>query len=121
MDKQVVYALAAGIVMYFIIIYLAYVQKDLTIHQLILIFVTPFVIGVLSGGIKKGLILSVVVSFVMLMIELIVIIPSAFTDINVVLALMAMILPYVGISAGMGAVGGLLGRRVFKNKQVALI
>jgi hypothetical protein len=117
MDKKIVYALVAGIVVYLLIICLAYVQRDLTIHQLILLLAAPFVMGLLCGGIKNGVILSVVVSFVMLMVELIVISPGAFTNINVVLAFIVMTLPFVGISAGLGAVGGLVGRRIFKNKE----
>jgi len=116
MNKMVIYALVVGIVMYVLVIYLAFIQKDLTIHQLILMLAAPFVSGFLSGGIKKGLILGFIIPLVMLMVEAIVIQPGAFTDANVVMAIiLMMVLPFAGISAALGVAGGFLGKRIFKK------
>jgi len=71
--NRTIYALIVGIVMYVLVIYLAYIQRDLTGSQLILMLAAPFVMGVLSGGIEKGLINGFLLSFVMLMLEAIII------------------------------------------------
>ena len=116
MDKKIIYALIVGIVMYLLLIYLAYVQRDLTGSQLVLMLATPFVVGFLSGGVKKGLVIGFGVSFVMLLLEVMVIQWGAFTDPNVVMAIIVMmVLPFALISAGLGTAGGLLGRRIFKK------
>ena len=116
MDKKIIYALIVGIVMYLLLIYLAYVQRDLTGSQLVLMLATPFVVGFLSGGVKKGLVIGFGVSFVMLLLEVMVIQWGAFTDPNVVMAIIVMmVLPFALISAGGGAAGGCLCRRIFKK------
>jgi len=113
---MVILALVAGIAIYVLVIILAYIQRDLTGSQLILMLVAPFVTGFLSGGIKKGLTLGFLVSFVMLVVEAIIIMPGAFTDPNVVMAvLLMMALPWAGISVALGAAGGFLGKRIFKK------
>jgi len=79
---------------------------------------TPVVIGVISGGVKKGLILGFLIPLAMMIIEAIVLQPGAFSDINVVLAIFVMMaLPIAGLSLGLGALGGFIGRRVFKEKK----
>ncbi len=116
MDKKIGYALVVGIVMYALLIYLAYIQRDLTGPQLVLMLATPFVMGVLSGGVKKGLIIGFIVSFVVVLFEVIMLQWNALADYNVVMAIvLMMVLPFALISAGLGAVGGLLGRRIFKK------
>jgi hypothetical protein len=115
-DKKIIYALVVGTVLYALLIYLAYVQRDLTGSQLVLMLAAPVVMGALSGGVKKGVIVGFVVSFIMLLVEVIVLQSGAFTDVNVVAAVIIMMaLPWALISAGLGAVGGLVGRRIFKK------
>jgi hypothetical protein len=117
MDKNVIYSLVAGLIIYFVVIYLAYIQRDLTGQQLVLMIVAPIVIGILSGGIKKGIIIAAVVSLVMMTLEVVVLMSGAISDLNVLLTIMIMMaLPWVAISAGLGAVGGLISRRLFKKK-----
>jgi len=113
---MVIRALVAGIAIYVLVIILASIQRDLTGSQLILMLVAPFVTGFLSGGVKKGLTLGFLISFVMLIVEAIIIMPGAFTDPNVVMAvLLMMVLPFAGISVALGAAGGFLGKRIFKK------
>jgi len=116
MDKKIIYALAVGIVMYALLVYLAYLQRDLTGVQLILMLATPFVMGVLSGGVKRGLMMGFAVSFVVLLLEVMMLQWGAFSDPNVVMAVVIMmVLPFALISAVLGMAGGLLGRRIFKK------
>jgi len=111
-----IYALVVGVVLYVLLVYLAYVERDLTGSQLVLMLATPLVMGVLSGGVRKGAFVGFVVSFVMLLVEVIVLQSGAFSDVNVVAAvIIMMVLPWALISAGLGAVGGLVGRRIFKK------
>ena len=111
-----IYALVVGVVLYVLLVYLAYVERDLTGSQLVLMLATPLVMGVLSGGVRKGAFVGFVVSFVMLLVEVIVLQSGAVTDVNVVAAvIIMMVLPWALISAGLGAVGGLVGRRIFKK------
>jgi uncharacterized membrane protein len=116
MKLRTLSAIAVGIVMYAFVIVLASAQKDLTLPQLILMLATPFVIGFLVGGVKNGLIFGFIISFVMLIIEAVVLQPSAFSDPNRAMAtILMMALPFGLISAGLGAAGGLAGRKVFKK------
>jgi hypothetical protein len=113
-----VIGVVVGIVMYILLIYLASVEGDLTGTQLILMLAAPLVMGVLSRGTKIGLLLGFVISFVMLIVEAIIIQPEAFADPNRVMAvIIMMVLPFAGISAGLGAVGGLVGSRVLEKKS----
>jgi len=115
LDKRFILAIVVGIVIYVPVIILASIQRDLTGQQLILMLVAPLMTGFLSGGIKNGLILGFLVSFVMLIVESIVIMPGAFTNPNVAIAVILMVLPFAGISLAIGAAGGLLGKRIFKK------
>ena len=118
MDKNVIYAVVVGVVLYIMLVYLAYVQGELTGPQLLLMLIAPIVMGVLSGGVKKGTITSFVVSFLALLVEVVIMQSGTFSDINVVMAvIIMMLLPWALISAGLGALGGLVGRRIFKKKQ----
>jgi hypothetical protein len=120
MDKNVIYAVVVGVVLYIMLVYLAYVQGELTGPQLLLMLITPIVMGVLSGGVKKGTITSFVVSFLALLVEVVIMQSGTFSDINVVMAvIIMMLLPWALISAGLGALGGLVGRRIFKKKTTA--
>jgi hypothetical protein len=116
MNKHTVFSIVVGIVMYALVIYLAFLQRDLTGQQLILMLVAPLVIGFFSGGIKRGIILGFLISFVMLLLEAAIIQTGAFSNPNAVMAvIIAMVLPFAAISAGLGALGGLVGRRMFRK------
>lgn len=118
MDRKIVYAIVVGIVMYMLLLYLAYLQRDLTGSQLVLILATPLVMGILSAGVKKGLMVGFAVSFVMVLIEVMILQWGAFADVNVVMAVVIMmVVPLALLSAGLGALGGLLGRRIFKKSS----
>jgi hypothetical protein len=102
--------------MYALVIVLAYIQRDLAGAQLILMLATPFVVGFLSEGAKRGLLLGFLISFVMLIVEEVVLQPAAFADPNVVMAIILMMaLPFALISAGLGVAGGFVGGKVFKK------
>ncbi len=115
LDKRVIYAIVVGVVLYALLILVAYLQQDLSIHQLLLIVITPLVMGAVSGKIKKAAILGFVVSFIMLTLELAIIQPVIFTDASMILVGVLMVLPYVVISIALAAVGGLIGKKVIKK------
>jgi len=117
LDKKIIVAIAVGIAAYIPVIYLASVQRDLTGQQLILMLAAPFVVGIISGGVKNGLILGFLVSFIMLILESLVIMPGAFSNPNVAMTVVVMTLPIAGISLALGAAGGFLGKRVFKKQN----
>jgi len=116
MNARIVFASIVGILMYALVIVLASIQGDLTGPQLVLMLATPFVIGFLSGGVKRGLLLGFLIPFIMLIAEGVTLQPGAFADPNVAMAVILMMaLPFALISAGLGAAGGFLGRRLFKK------
>ena len=116
MNRRTIFAVVVGVIMYSLLIVLASIQKDLTGAQLILMLATPFVIGFVAVGVKKGLMLGFLVSFVMLIVEIVVIQPGAFANPNVAAAIILMMaMPWALISTGLGALGGFLGKRVFKK------
>ena len=116
MKMRNISAIIVGIVMYALVIVLAYIQKDLTFPQLILMLATPFVIGFLSGGAKDGLILGFIVPFVTIIVEVFILQPGVFANPNVALATVIMMaLPWGLISAGLGAAGGFAGRKAFRK------
>ena len=116
MNMKTVSAVVVGIAMYVLLIVLASIQRDLTLAQLVLMLATPFVIGFLSGGVKKGLMLGFLISFVMLIVEVVVLQSGRFADLNVVVAtVLMMALPFGLISAGLGAAGGFVGKKMFKK------
>jgi hypothetical protein len=51
----------------------------------------------------------------MLMVEEIVLQSGAFTNPNIVMAIIMLSLPFALISAGLGALGGLIGKRLLKK------
>lgn len=53
MDKTVIQPIVIGIVMYGVLIVLAYAQRDLTVTQLILMVAAPLLIGIFSREIKR--------------------------------------------------------------------
>jgi uncharacterized membrane protein len=102
--------------MYALVIVLASGQRDLTLPQLILMLATPFVIGFLAGGVKKGLVFGFIVPFVMLVVEAVVLQPGTFTDPNVAMAAVIMMaLPFGLLSTGLDAAGGYAGGKAFKK------
>jgi len=118
LDKTTINALIVGIVIYAVVIVLASMQRELTGSQLILMLVAPLLTGILSKGVKKGLILGSSVAFVMIIVELNVLEPGVFVDINLIMAMILMMaLPVAAISALLGAIGGFLGKRIFKVKE----
>jgi len=115
-NKNIIYSVVIGVAIYAVVIYLAFIQRDLTGQQLILMLAAPLAIGVVSGGVKKGLSFGFLIPFIMLILESAVLQPGAFANPNVVLAVVVMmVLPLAAISAGLGAAGGLIGKRVFKK------
>jgi len=116
MNKRTISAVAVGIIMYALLIALASAQRDLTLAQLVLMLATPFAIGFLSGGIKKGLTLGFLISLVMLTAEVIIIQNGVFADPNVALTvILLMALPFALISAGIGAAGGFAGKNCSRD------
>ncbi len=113
MDKRIIYATVLGVILYALLIYLAYLQQSLTGEQLLIMLITPLLIGVVSGKIKTAVILGFIISFVMLSIESILL--NSAGDINIALAGMLLSLPFVGISIALAAVGGLIGKKVIKK------
>ncbi len=115
MDNRTSTAIFAGAILYVIVIALRYVQNDLTGPQLLLMLAAPAATGLLARGVKKGLTPSFAISLVMLTLEAVITLPGAFANPNVAVAIILMLLPFALISAALGAVGGLLGRRIFKK------
>jgi hypothetical protein len=116
MNKRIIYAVVLGVILYSLIAYLNVIQGDLTIHQLILIIVTPLLIGITVGTVKKSALFGFVISFVMLTLEVFIVQAGASANINVLAAvLLASVLPLALISTGLAALGGLVGKKVIKK------
>lgn len=115
MDKKILCATIVGVILYVLLFYVAYVQKDLSIHQLLLMLITPLIIGVISGKIKRAAILGFVISFVMLTLEPLVLQPAGAADPSRIFATILLIMPFILISVAMAAVGGLIGKRLIKK------
>lgn len=116
MDKRIVYAAVIGVALYLVIFYLNMLQGDLTFHQLLLIIVTPLIVGIVSGKIKNAAAMGFIISFVMLAVEVFVIQNTPSNDANIVFTvLIAMVLPLALISTALAAAGGLIGKKVIKK------
>jgi hypothetical protein len=74
------------------------------------------VVGFLSGGVKKSLGYGFLLSFIMLLLEFFIIQSGAFTDPNVAMTvILMMVLPFAALSAALGTAGSFLGRCVLKK------
>jgi len=51
----------------------------------------------------------------MLIAELIILMPEAFINLDMVMVVIIMVLPWVALSTGLGAVGGLISKFIFKG------
>jgi len=83
--------------------------------QIILFFITAFIIGLVAVGIKRGFILSFALSFVFALVNALVTSPGIFNDPNVIAAVVMLFLINSIIGGAIGAAGGFIGGRVFKK------
>ena len=111
MNMKTIQAIILGIVLYSLLLFVAYVEQTLRIEQLLLIIITPILVGILSGSIKAGAILTFVLSLGAFTVEAAI---FAGGDLNVMIAIVVSSLLFVAISVGLGALGGLIGKRVRK-------
>ena len=111
MNMKTIYAVILGIVLYSLYLYIAYIEQTLRIEQLLLIIITPLLVGILSGSSKAGAVLGFVLSLGAFTVEAAI---FAGRHPNVMIANVVSSILFVAISVGLGALGGLIGKRVRK-------
>ena len=112
MDKKIVYAVIVGVALSAVVGALS--SMGMEGPQTILFFATFFLVGLVATGAKKGFLLSFVLSLV---VSFVMNVGGAFqilSDINIVMAVLMFSAVSAAIYGALGAVGGLIGKRVFK-------
>ena len=112
MNMKTIYSVILGIVLYALLLYIAYVEQTLRIEQLLLIIITPLLVGILSGSIKAGVVLGFFLSLGAFTVEAAI---FAGGNPSVMMGIVVSSLLFVAISAGLGALGGLVGKRMQKK------
>jgi len=111
LDNKIVYAIIVGVALSAVAMALKTIGLESA--QIILFFATFFVVGLVATGVKRGFllgfVLSLVVSFMMNVGGAL----QVLSDINVVMAMLMFSLIPAAICGALGAVGGLIGKRVF--------
>jgi len=113
MDKKIVYAVIVGVALFALGMTLR-IFANQEGPQIILFFITFLVVGLIATGVKRGLLLSFVLSLILSFASNAILSPQVFDDINVVMALLVFSLIASLMCAALGAVGGLVGKRIFK-------
>jgi hypothetical protein len=85
--------------------------------QFILGLITFIIMGVIISDVKRGLILCFVLSLVVGFITNAIIQGPNMSDPNVLVVLPVLLLTDSIIAAGLGAVGGFVGKKFFKTKE----
>jgi len=112
MDNRIVYAVIVGVVLSVIILALRFMGIEGP--GTILFYATFFVVGLEATGVKRGFLLSFVLSLAVSFAMTVAQAPQVLSDPNIVMALLMFSLVAAVICGGLGAVGGLIGKRVFK-------
>ncbi len=112
LDNRVIYAVIVGVALSAVVMALR--SLGMEGPQTILFYATFFLVGLVATGVKRGFllgfVLSLAVTFVMSVAEA----PQVLSDMNVVMAILKFSLFAAVICGALGAVGGLIGKRVFK-------
>ena len=111
MNIRTIYAVILGIVLYSLYLYITYIEQTLRVEQLLLIIITPLLVGILSGSSKAGTVLGFVLPLGAFTVEAAI---FAWRHPNVMIANVVSSLFFVAISVGLGALGGLIGKRIRK-------
>jgi hypothetical protein len=112
LDNKIVYAVIVGVALS--AVSMALRSFGLEGPQMILFFVTFFLVGLVATGVKRGFLLSFVLSLVVSFIMNIAPSPQILSDMNIVMAVFMFSLIGAAICGALGAVGGLIGKKVFK-------
>ena len=108
---KTIYAVILGIALYSLYLYIDYMEQTLRIEQLLLIIITPLLVGILSGSSKAGAVLGFVLPLGAFTVEAAILVAQ---HPNIMIADIVSSLLFVAISVGLGALGGLIGKRVRK-------
>lgn len=112
MDNKIVYAIIVGVALSAVSIALR--SFGLEGPQVILFYVTFFLVGLVATGVKRGFLLGFVLSLVVSFAMNAAIAPQVLSDMNIVMTLFIFSAVAAAICGGLGAVGGLIGKKVFK-------
>ncbi len=116
MQKRTVYAIVIGAILFTLGIVLKKVA-DQEGPQILLFFLTFLVMGVVAGGVKRSFLLGLVMGVIFTLINGVVNITLSFQNASVAVAsiIIGVIIPSL-IGSGLSALGGLVGRKLFKQK-----
>jgi len=116
MDNKIVYAIIIGVVLFVAGTSLGIFTNQEGL-QLLLFFLTSFVIGFVATGVKRGFLLAFAISFLYLIISIAIRSQGtldAMSNTNVLFAVILLTLINSAISGVLGALGGFLGKRILK-------
>jgi uncharacterized membrane protein YeaQ/YmgE (transglycosylase-associated protein family) len=114
LDKRIFLAVIIGAALFTIDSTLGTIAHQESL-QLILYFITSFIIGFLAVGIKRGFILTFVLVLIYANIASWVTSPSIFNDYNAVASVFLATLIDALVGAALGAFGGFVGTKVFSE------
>jgi len=114
LDNKIVYAVIVGVALSAVVMALR--SMGMEGPQTILFFATFFLVGLVATGAKRGFLLSFVLSLAASFAMNVDGALQVFSDINIVMAILMFSAVSAAICGALGAVGGLIGKRVF-NKQ----
>jgi len=104
---------ATGAVIYAIALVLNYVPK-MEGPGIVLFFVGSLVVGAVCRSIKWGFATSFVLPLLFQLALTLVVSSGAFSDLNVIMAVLLMLIINSAIHGVLGAIGGLVGQRILK-------
>jgi hypothetical protein len=119
MDKKLICAIVAGVILYAVGIALRFFSGEGGL-QFVLSFATPFIVGVIVTGVRRGFLAGFILSVPYAVVSNSVLSPETYgaigEDVSVAFALIALVLAYAVIAGALGALGGLLGKKIFEEK-----
>ncbi len=110
-------ALLVGAAIYAAVVALRDAEGDMSGLQLVLILAAPLLMGLLAGGAKRGLLLGFTLSLALVLSEILILYPAALLHPIFAAAFLIVFMPLTLLSAVLGALGGLLGRRLPKGSR----
>lgn len=117
MNNRVIYSIVIGAALYIAIIAMHVLTSTPELNP-ILFIIPAFIIGIIVSGVKRGFLLSFVLTFIFVLLGSFILSSEtlrAASNPNVAAAFVIIFVIYAAIAGALGAVGGFIGSKVFKK------